>query len=445
MNPTVSKVAAYLSWIIAGIFVLLPFHAFLTVWSSNLIGHYSLLRLWKEFLLLILVAGVTFILLNDAKLRKKLFSSLLSRLIALYICITFIWGFAAFALDKVTLKALGYGLIINLRFLVFFLIVWVVASVSPQLKKLWPKLLLMPAACVVIVGILQRLVLPYDFLKHFGYSAKTIYPYSTINHDTNYPRVMSTLRGANPLGAYLILILSALEAFSLKAKKKQWFWTIFGAGALLALVFSYSRSAWIGALISFIFLGCTSLAYSQFKKIILPVIVGLLIVGGTLAFFHRHNATFENLFFHTQNNSAVKTTSDQGHLKAFKDGVRDLVNAPLGQGVGTAGPASVYNNNNVRLSENYYLQIAQELGWIGMILFIVINYILARELWLRRSEILPRILLASLIGITFVNLLSHAWTDDTIAYIWWGLAGITLAPIITEKQKTHGKKSKAKS
>jgi hypothetical protein len=289
MNPTVSKVAAYLSWIIAGIFVLLPFHAFLTVWSSNLIGHYSLLRLWKEFLLLILVAGVTFILLNDAKLRKKLFSSLLSRLIALYICITFIWGFAAFALDKVTLKALGYGLIINLRFLVFFLIVWVVASLSPQLKKLWPKLLLM---------------------------------------------------------------LSALEAFSLKAKKKQWFWTIFGAGALLALVFSYSRSAWIGALISFIFLGCTSLAYSQFKKIILPVIVGLLIVGGTLAFFHRHNATFENLFFHTQNNSAVKTTSDQGHLKAFKDGVRDLVNAPLGQGVGTAGPASVYNNNNVRLSEN---------------------------------------------------------------------------------------------
>jgi len=36
-------------------------------------------------------------------------------------------------------------------------------------------------------------------------------------------------------------------------------------------------------------------------------------------------------------------------------------------------------------------------------------------------------LLASLIGLIFVNLVSHAWADDTLAYVWWGLAGIALS------------------
>ena len=26
-------------------------------------------------------------------------------------------------------------------------------------------------------------------------------------------------------------------------------------------------------------------------------------------------------------------------------------------------------------------------------------------------------------------MLSHAWTDDTLAYVWWGLAGIAMAPL----------------
>ena len=38
-------------------------------------------------------------------------------------------------------------------------------------------------------------------------------------------------------------------------------------------------------------------------------------------------------------------------------------------------------------------------------------------------------LFGSLIGLTFINLLSHAWTDDTLAYVWWGLAGIAMAPL----------------
>jgi len=57
-----------------------------------------------------------------------------------------------------------------------------------------------------------------------------------------------------------------------------------------------------------------------------------------------------------------------------------------------------------------------------------------KVLWLRRSDPLALGLFASLMGIGLIGLLSHVWTDDTLAYVWWGLAGIAMAPI-TKKPK----------
>jgi hypothetical protein len=443
-TPFESKVVKALAWIILVILALLPFHAFLTVYASSLLGHYTFWRLWKEILLAILIVGATFILWKDQKLLKTLTASVLARVIVLYSALTILWGMVAYGLGRVTLKSLGFGLAVNLRFLIFFMTVWIVATKTPVLKQLWLKFLLAPAAAVVFIGLLQRLFLPYDFLKHFGYSTNTIYPYETINHNINYPRVMSTLRGANPLGAYLILILTTLYALLIKFRRRRLQLSILSAAGILVLIFSYSRAAWIGALLSIVILVLISVKWGKIQKLLLPILGMVVLACGIAGAFLHDNATFENIFFHTQENSTIQTTSDQDHLTAFKNGVRDVVHEPLGRGVGTAGPASVYNNS-VRISENYFLQIAQEIGWAGLILFIAINYLMACELWVRREDILPRIMLASLVGITFVNLLSHAWTDDTLAYIWWGLAGIALAPILTDRQKAYGKKIKAKS
>jgi hypothetical protein len=445
MNTENSKVVNVMSWLILIILALLPFHAFLSVWFSSIIGHYTLLRLWKEVLLIFLSAGTVYILAKDKILRIAAMNSLLVRLTVIYIILTVVWGVAAYAFNKVTLKALGFGFIVNLRFLIFFLIVWTVASKSSLLKRLWLKFLIIPATLVIFFGILQRIVFPYDFLKHFGYGPNTIYPYETINHNINYPRIMSTLRGANPLGVYLILILTALAAVVIKFKRNRlWIGALLITG-MIVLVCTYSRAAWIGVILSLFSFGLMSLKRIKVERLLLPAFIVLLISAVALIVILHNNTTFENIFFHTQKHSAVQANSDQGHIAAFKNGIRDVAHEPLGRGVGTAGPASVYNNNNVRIAENYYLQIAQEIGWAGMILFIAINYLVACELWFRRDDMLPRVLLASLIGISFVNFLSHAWTDDTISYLWWGLAGIALAPIITDRQKAHGKKIKAKS
>jgi hypothetical protein len=436
MNTSESKVVKVFSWAILIILALLPFHALLTVWLSGLVGHYILLRLWKEILLVALCSGAAFILARDRKLRLLFYSSVLIKLAGLYFLINVLWGAVAYSLHKVTLKALGYGLVINLRFLIFFAAVYIFAAKSPLLKMMWAKIILIPAAAVMVFGLLQRLVLPYDFLKHFGYSVNTIYPYETINHNIHYPRVMSSLRGANPLGAYLILILTIITSFFIRAKKQRWLWASFGVIGTLVLVFTYSRSAWIGMLISLLALVWVGLKSEQLKKVLLAASFVILMIVLVAVWSLRHDAAFENIIFHTQTNSAIKTTSDQGHAAGFKNGVHDVLHEPLGEGPGTAGPASVYNNK-ARIAENYYLQIGQELGWAGLLVFLAINALIVLELWKRRDQQLAQILLASLIGITFVNLLSHAWTDDTLCYLWWGLAGICMAPSFVKHKRNR--------
>lgn len=429
MKPTttVNKLALVLSWLGAVIIIILPFHAFLTVWLSSAVDHYTLLRLWKEFILLAISAGTLYLLANDNRLRRQFFSSRLAQLIGVYILLSLVWGIVAYTFDKVTLKALAYGLLVNLRFLIFFLCFWIIATKSQWLRKVWLKLLLIPAAIVIFIGLLQRLALPYDVLKHFSYNSQTIFPYQTINYDINYPRVMSTLRGANPLGAYLVMILSALTVLLLEIKRYRWLVGGFGLLGLLVLFFSYSRGAWLGLGLSGLFLAWVSLKSVRAKKMASASLAVLLSIGIVTVIALWNNTTLQNYLFHTNDRSTIEESSNEARISAFKTGLNDVLGEPLGRGVGTAGPASVYNDNNARVAENYFIQIAQEVGWLGLIVFTAINLLVFRELWFRRDEVLACILLVSFVGLTTVNLVSHAWTDDTLAYIWWGLAGVALA------------------
>ncbi len=205
------------------------------------------------------------------------------------------------------------------------------------------------------------------------------------------------------------------------------------AGALITLFFSFSRSAWIGAAVSIVVILGLSIKTKKLQQQVLIVAgVGLLVLAG-LGLSVRHNSRFQNVFLHTEDHSLVKTTSNGGHISALKDGLSDIAHHPLGDGPGTAGPASAYNPRETRIAENYFIQIGQETGIIGMALFILINLGVGYLLWSRRSDPLALSLFASLIGLTLVNMLSHAWADDTLAYVWWGLAGIAMAPLLDKQ------------
>jgi len=426
------------------ILLLLPFHAFLTVWAASNFGHYITFRLWKEVLLALCALGVLFLLAFDQKIRSHTITRRLVWLILAYCLLNAAWGLLALNQHDVTLKAMGYGLVINLRFLLFFLVTWSVALRMARLRKNWLWLVMVPAAIVVVFGLLQILVLPHDFLRHFGYGDSTIPAVETVNHNANYVRIASTLRGANPLGAYLVIPISLMVVMTLR-KTRNWFYGSFLAAAIVVLFFTYSRSALIGTGLSIIVLLILSKLSRKSQKIATGVIgaLALAAIGTIIAF--RHDTHFENFVFHTQTHSAVKTTSDNGHLAAVRNGLKDMSNHPLGRGPGTAGPASYYNTGHPeRIAENYYIQVGQEVGFLGLALFLLINIGVGYLLWVRRADPLALSLFASLIGLSFINLLSHAWTDDTLAYIWWGLAGIAMVqlPEPVEEPVKKPKKSK---
>lgn len=404
-----------------------PFQGFLTVFGAHLIGHYTALRLWDEVILALCAAGSIYLLLTDRKIRFNTLYRRLVWLIIAYIALNLVLGFIAYKNHNVTLKALGYGLVVNLRYLVFFLVTWSLSLRLSKLRNSWQKMVIIPAVIVIVFGLLQIFIFPHNFLSHFGYGSSTIPPIETINHNNNYIRIMSTLRGANPLGAYMILPLTLIFMFILRSKKPNWKQVIFFFAGLIVLFYSFSRSAWIGAGLSLVFILVTSSFAKTYKKQLLAAVAGLVVVVLGLFIGLHNNQTFQNFVFHTQAHSAIKTTSDQQHSSALRAGLKDVLNQPLGRGPGTSGPASYYNHTE-RNPEDYYIQIAEEDGWLGIVLFGLIVLGIGYILWLRRDDPLSLFLLACLIGITFTNLLAYAWADDTLAYVWWGLAGIAMTP-----------------
>lgn len=423
--------AEKLSWLIALILVLLPFHALFTTWVGSSTGHLDLFRIWKEILLALSAPLVILLVYKSKDIQKRLKTSWISRLFLLYLALHLIIGAWALSQHQVTATALIYALIINLRFVFFFILCFIVSLHSGFLKANWRKILLIPACVVIGFGLIQKL-LPLDFLRHFGYGPHTIPAYQTVDSDIDYRRIQSTLRGANSLGAYLVLTVAALITIMRKSRSILAVGTISG---LVVLFYTYSRSAELGLIVSLILLAWLSRPKFNWRQpVILGAVILIIVAGGFYFLGSSQNA--QDTLFHTSNTSVSKQSSNEARLNAMEQGVKDIWHQPLGHGPGTAGPASFRNDQPPRVAENYFLQIGQEVGLIGMAIFVAINALLAKQLWRRRQDQLPRILLASFIGLTFINLLSHAWTDDTLSYLWWGLAGVAIAtPAIVSIKK----------
>ena len=147
----------------------------------------------------------------------------------------------------------------------------------------------------------------------------------------------------------------------------------------------------------------------------------------------RNNTTFDNIFLHSSKNSRSATSSNTVRFSDLRSNTENFIKHPLGQGVGIAGPASAHNNHPAMFAENFYIQIGQETGVLGFVVFLSINIIVGYRLYLRRDDPLSLLLFGTLIGLSLVNMVSHAWGDDTLSLIWWAFAGVALSPKLKGK------------
>lgn len=430
MDKTLSsRLVGYAKLVILFILLALPFHEFITTWLGSNLGHLNLFRIWKEILLMIISPILIYLAINNKKLKNWLLKDKLTQLIVLFAVISIILGAYGYLHKNVNLSALEAGLIIDLRFFLIFLFTLVLTQYTDFFKKYWKQVLVYPAIIVILFGIAQ-LFLPQEFLSHFGYGKGTIPALESVNGNVSIQRIQSFLRGANPLGAYLLLITPVFLFFSARHRPLR---IIAAALSIVALFFTYSRSAYLGMIITvgviFYFLVFEKIKYvHEHKKLFYYAVGAITVLAIITAFIFRNNTTFQDIVFHTSKNSSIKLSSNQVRVSDLKSNAKDFITHPFGQGIGTAGPASVHNNHPAKIAENFYIQIGQETGVLGLIVFLAINVIVGYRLYLIRDNQLALLLYASLLGISFINMVSHEWGDDTLSLIWWALAGVALSP-----------------
>ena len=419
---TLEKISLMILLIIFGGIVI---HAPISVGLGVLLPDYALLiKSWKELLLVLLIPLVC-IIVTRRRMWRELAQDWIFRFVVLYGALHLVSAVLSYDGLGPTLA----GLAIDLRYILFFGFVYVMVKVVPNSRQLFMRIGIIGAFIVVGFATTQ-LFLPADILTHIGYSKETITPYLTVDKNPDYIRVNSTLRGPNPLGAYAGMVLALLATAAIRMKVWRNDKKIIIGGIILAVCsfvavwISYSRSALIGAAGSLIAVFSTTVMRKLSRRAwiissaVLFALIGALVLG-------RDSSFVSNVLLHENQNGGSEVSSNDGHAQSLQDGFKLFVSQPFGAGVGSTGSASLEGANPIIL-ENQYLFIAHEVGWLGLLLFIVIFIGVLVRLWHLRKDWLALGVFASGLGLASIGILLPVWADDTVSIVWWGLAAIAL-------------------
>jgi hypothetical protein len=419
----VERVLVAILLVIAALIVV---HAPLTVWTGTLWPQYAdVIKAWKELLM-----GVAFVLFVVAAMRRhKVRAFLNDRLMQLALVYAGL-HLIMIGVFQNGLESAGAGILIDLRYILYFVLVYGTIQLLPQYRRLFVRVFIGGAVIVIGFALLQLFVLPRDFLAHIGYSKATIAPYLTVDENPDYIRVNSTLRGPNPLGAYIAIVASLLAAVVLRWKMNTRAY-ILAAGAAVAIGLtlnaSYSRSSMIGAAAGLVAIAVIAATAKVRIRLGVVMAVFLVVIIGAIVSL-RDTPFVANVVLHNSPTTGATVDSNAGHIESLAHGTERLIQQPLGAGVGSTGSASLLTDKPVIL-ENQYLFIAHEVGWLGLILFVWLYVEIMHRLWTRRKSVLALGVFGSGIALAIIGLLLPVWVDDTVSIIWWGLAAVSVGGV----------------
>jgi O-Antigen ligase len=412
----------YLRGASLAVFAYMPFHIFVSQWLSTFTGGLDVWKIAKDAVtagLVLAIVGVVF--------YRRLYTKTFLILLVLAIIYLALHGLLFFLTDQPTETGL-LGTTYNNRLLWFVLIGYGLALLFPDgsLQKRFAKVLIGVGLLVALIGFLQW-ILPKDIMTHFGYSIERgVKPNFFIDDKPDLPRVFSTLRDPNSLGAFLILPSTILIIRLVQKWQTPQRTMLIGMQALIGLVeiLTFSRSGLIGMLlahavvISYLFRKSIVVLLRRFA---IPLILLLVILFG-LGFWLRDNYIVQNVIFHADENTQ-QTGSTDLHFIQIQKGIDGVEEHPEGQGPGTAGLVSTKLPNGL-LTENYFLQVAYEVGVVGLLIFLAFLGYVVRGLWRNRENTIALALLGSFVGLVFMNMLLHTWSNEAVACSWFLLAGL---------------------
>jgi hypothetical protein len=244
------------------------------------------------------------------------------------------------------------------------------------------------------------------------------------------PQLRSLLSGPNLLAA-LLVISGALLLRATPSKTNLAL--LAGTGALLGL--TYSRSAWIAiAIVGVGYMLYAWTAEKSFTRSLRAVVLGGAIVASAAAGAFMHNASLEDVMLHQQS-TALHSQAGSSALEG-----RSIPERLLGDGIGTAGTASI-RAGDPQVAESWYLQLVQEIGLIGLALYLGLMLLVVKNLFDRHEPVLAWLAVGLMVEAAFL----HTWSDGHLLnVVFWLFVGFTLVAVPTTSWAKQPVRAKAK-
>ena len=492
-----------LPFLLGALFIMLPFHAFGITSVNHFFLEVGtpapvFLKMWKEvFILIIFVMIIVLGFIGGHCVHQKksdtepveveeisgfekinlliqkciLFFKKLDILDVLIIGFTLLsFLISALHFPENSLHNVIYGIKYSLFPLwIFFMFRRISEEVSQKFFKVFQSLFPVFSGIVIFSGLILFFlaqVIP-EFFAFFGYSTDHSFhslfqplAYCQQISFTEICRAQGVFSGPNQMGAYLIFVVTGIFGFcvgvitnrlninqsdvcntSLRKIQKIFFLILFFSGIVL-LVLTFSRSAWIGGLgAGMFFLLFYSVGNANFRSLRNKVLTGIVLIPVVCV------GLFSLIFPEISDKIINRASSSSQHYELSLEAAKNVIENPFGQGLGTAGAASKYESEAGQkevgiIPENWYLQIGIEAGFLGMLFWLGIIFVVMKKLVqqndtkknvgnshgcsLRDQNNFPLALAASFFGISLMGLFLHSWESSALAYTVWGLAGVIL-------------------
>ncbi|TSC80348.1 MAG: hypothetical protein G01um101425_2 [Candidatus Peregrinibacteria bacterium Gr01-1014_25] len=462
--------------------VALPFHALAVTLATKLIagpGHapMGVLAVWKEGLLgVILCITIVELFLRWRAMGYGLWAMGMDIIDALVLGLLLLAVIVSAHSSQLTAHSFFYGFkydfIPLLAFLVLRRVPW---SDRWQLSAV--RCLLALGVLIAAYGIVT-MFLPMSFFTLLGYSdLHSLYlpdgPLAAFQQvgASGIRRIQSTFSGPNQLGLWLLLPWGMVWAVSGQRSAHSARMLVVARFLLLAALFlTFSRAAWIGAVVIIVLSRLFPLPPffplsprergNERERVGVKSIIVALVIGLAVA-----------LAVPASRVILLRSASTTDHLRRPMEALRVIADHPFGLGLGSAGPASnrvsdgcvflpasgdaswaagrddlcvflgdvqVQPRGRVcrcpLLPENWYLQIGVELGVLGLALYLVLMGCVLVRLW--RSVVSGQWstdLFAIFLALSLAALVLHAFEDSAVAYTAWILVAAAL-PIASRRE-----------
>ena len=173
----------------------------------------------------------------------------------------------------------------------------------------------------------------------------------------------------------------------------------------------------------------------------------LLLVAGACAIFAAAMVSFIGITSQSFDRFLVESSaSSAGHVDAAVRSVALIQEEPLGIGLGTAGTIGQrYDRVDPLTNENWYLQLATEMGLLGAAIYLAITlvttavcfltYPTLKDPWTRALALGVG---GASIGFLIVSNFLHAWENTVVSILFWLLAGIVVRSRQLEQDASFG-------